>query len=68
MRHPTTTIPPTGMALLVISFLPFYPADDLLLWMYVLTMVVTMLAVASLLFHYSRAVTLYAFDGTSFEM
>lgn len=56
----------TGL-LLAIGFLLFYLADDLPLWVYIGTVAGAVLAVAPLLFRYSRAVMLYAFGGARFD-
>jgi uncharacterized protein (DUF983 family) len=56
----------TGL-LLAIGFLLFYLAHDPPLWVYIVAVAGAVLAVAPLLFRYSRAVMLYAFGGARFD-
>ena len=53
--------------LLAIGFLLNYFANDPPLWVYVATVAVAIVAVAPLLFRYSRAVMLYGFGGARFD-
>lgn len=56
----------TGI-LLAVGFLLYYLAHDPPLWVYIVAVTVAVLAVAPLLFRYSRALMLYAFGGTGFD-
>jgi uncharacterized membrane protein YedE/YeeE len=53
--------------LLAIGFLLFYLAHDPPLWVYIGAVAGAVLAVAPLLFRYSRALMLYGFGGAHFD-